>query len=79
MNAIVSVDSPAQSPALSALEAVEKRVLWLSTAMVHHASRVRPNTSGLNVGGHQASCASMVSIMTALWFEQLCSDDRVSV
>ncbi|MBN9633853.1 MAG: pyruvate dehydrogenase, partial [Actinobacteria bacterium] len=79
MNAIVSVDSPAQSPALSALEAVEKRVLWLSTAMVHHANRVRPNTSGLKVGGHQASCASMVSIMTALWFEQLRSDDRVSV
>ncbi|GAA2397303.1 transketolase-like TK C-terminal-containing protein [Mycolicibacterium llatzerense] len=79
MNAIVSVGSPAQSSALSALEAVEKRVLWLATAMVHHANRVRPNTSGLKVGGHQASCASMVSIMTALWFEQLRSGDRVSV
>lgn len=79
MNAIVSVGSPAQSSALSALEAVEKRVLWLATAMVHHANRVRPNNSGLKVGGHQASCASMVSIMTALWFEQLRSGDRVSV
>ncbi|QWF76733.1 transketolase-like TK C-terminal-containing protein [Amycolatopsis sp. CA-230715] len=61
------------------LRAVERRVLWLSTAIVHHANRVRPNPSGLKVGGHQASCASMVSIMTALWFRHLRSGDRVSV
>ncbi|ORW73741.1 pyruvate dehydrogenase [Mycobacterium saskatchewanense] len=61
------------------LAAIEKRVLWLSTAMIHHANRVRPNSSGLKVGGHQASCASMVSIMTALWFQALGSQDRVSV
>ncbi|MGW0103466.1 hypothetical protein, partial [Nocardia sp. NPDC003354] len=53
---------------LAALEAVERRVLWLSTAIVDHANRVRPNPSGLKVGGHQASSASMTSIMTALWF-----------
>ena len=47
--------------------------------MIHHANRVRPNPSGLKVGGHQASCASMVSIMTSLWFGQLRSGDRVSV
>src|SRR3982074_1608102 len=47
--------------------------------MVHHANRVRPNPSGLKVGGHQASSASMVSIMAALWFEQLQPGDRVSV
>ncbi|MGC2652169.1 MAG: pyruvate dehydrogenase [Mycobacterium sp.] len=47
--------------------------------MVHHANRVRPNPSGLKVGGHQASSASMVSIMTSLWFEQLRAGDRVSV
>ncbi|MDZ7917777.1 MAG: pyruvate dehydrogenase [Rhodococcus sp. (in: high G+C Gram-positive bacteria)] len=61
------------------LAEIEKRVLWLSTAMIHHANRVRPNPSGLKVGGHQASCASMVSIMTSLWFGQLRSGDRVSV
>ena len=61
------------------LAAIEQRVLWLSTAMIHHANQVRPNTSGLKVGGHQASSASMVSIMTALWFEALRSEDRVSV
>lgn len=61
------------------LTEIEQRVLWLSTAIVHHANRVRPNPSGLKVGGHQASSASMVSIMTSLWFEQLRSGDRVSV
>ncbi|SMC50230.1 transketolase-like TK C-terminal-containing protein [Kibdelosporangium aridum] len=58
---------------------IEDRVLWLSTAIVHHANRVRPNPSGLKVGGHQASSASLVSIMTALWFNHLRAEDRVSV
>src|SRR5689334_6638132 len=61
------------------LEEVERRVLWLSTAIVHHANRVRPNPSGLKVGGHQASSASIASIMTALWFRHLGPQDRVSV
>lgn len=62
-----------------ALRKVEDRVLWLSTSMIHHANLVRPNATGMKVGGHQASCASMVSIMTSLWFEQLRPGDRVSV
>ncbi len=62
-----------------ALHEIEQRVLWLSTAIVHHANRVRPNPSGLKVGGHQASSASLVSIMTELWFEHLRPEDRVSV
>ncbi|AQT79351.1 pyruvate dehydrogenase [Mycolicibacterium litorale] len=61
------------------LELIASRVLWLSTAMIHHANRIRPNTSGLKVGGHQASCASMVTIMTSLYLEQLSAGDRVSV
>jgi pyruvate dehydrogenase E1 component len=61
------------------LREVEQRVLWLSTAMVDHANRRRPAGSGLKVGGHQASSASMVTIMTALWFESLRPQDRVSV
>lgn len=63
----------------AALDAIARRVLWTSTAMIHHANRVRPNPSGLKVGGHQASCASMVHIMTSLWFGQLQAGDRVSV
>ncbi|WP_435583290.1 transketolase-like TK C-terminal-containing protein [Amycolatopsis thermoflava] len=71
---------PAVSPpAIDVLRAVEDRVLWLSSAIIHHANRVRPNPSGLKVGGHQASSASMVSIMTALWFNHLRPADRVSV
>jgi pyruvate dehydrogenase E1 component len=64
---------------LDVLDAVQRRVLWLATAIVHHANRVRPNPSGIKVGGHQASSASMVSLMTALWFAHLEAPDRVSV
>jgi len=71
--------SPPQAEALQALGQVERQVLWLSTAIVHHANRVRPNPEGMKVGGHQASSASMVSIMTSLWFGHLRAQDRVSV
>jgi len=67
------------TPGTDVLRAVEGRVLWLSSAIIHHANRVRPNPSGLKVGGHQASSASMTSIMTALWFNHLSPQDRVSV
>jgi pyruvate dehydrogenase E1 component len=64
---------------LATLDRVQRRVLWLAAAIVHHANRVRPNASGVKVGGHQASSASMVSLMTALWFAFLEAPDRVSV
>lgn len=61
------------------LREISRRVLWLSTAIVDAANRGRPNTTGVKVGGHQASSASMVDIMVALWFSTLTSEDRVSV
>ncbi len=61
------------------LAALERKVLWLSTWMIHHANHVRPNRDGLKVGGHQASCASMVTLMTALYFDVLRPIDRVAV
>lgn len=61
------------------LRAISQRVLWLSTAIVEAANRGRPNSSGVKVGGHQASSASMVDIMVALWFHSLGRHDRVSV
>ena len=64
---------------LDVLEAVQRRVLWLAVSMVHHANKVRETRSGVKVGGHQASSASMVSIMSALYFEHLRAPDRVSV
>src|ERR1700710_722203 len=67
------------APSAELLQAVERRVLWLATSIVHHANKVRATPSGVKVGGHQASSASMVSIMTPLWFDPLRGQDRVSV
>ncbi|MER9756892.1 transketolase [Mesorhizobium sp. M0166] len=64
---------------LEALSALEKKVLWLSTWMIHNANHLRENTDGLKVGGHQASSASLVTIMTALYFLVLRPDDRIAV
>jgi pyruvate dehydrogenase E1 component len=61
------------------LRNVAERVLWLSTAIVDAANRGRPNSTGMKVGGHQASSASMVEIMVSLWFAELRSTDYVSV
>ena len=75
-----TVPSPPRAPTdLETLQAIERRVLWLATAIVHYANRVRENRSGVKVGGHQASSASMVGLMTALWFSELRADDLVSV
>jgi pyruvate dehydrogenase E1 component len=64
---------------LEALEAIQDRVLWLSTRMIDFANSDRPNLDGIKVGGHQASSASMVSILTALYFDFLDSEDRISI
>src|ERR1700760_2162096 len=64
---------------LDALDAVQRRVLWLAMSIVHHANKGRASDPGVKVGGHQASSASIVSIMTALYFEHLRAPDRVSV
>lgn len=74
-----STATPASADLVVTLREIEQRVLWLATSIVHHANRVRPNTSGVKVGGHQASSASLATIMTSLWFEQLRAEDRVSV
>ncbi|MDQ1636300.1 MAG: pyruvate dehydrogenase component [Frankiaceae bacterium] len=68
-----------RSRQLATLAEIDRRLLWLSSAIVDHANRVRPNPSGMKVGGHQASSASMTTIMTALWFDALRAGDRVSV
>ncbi|MEU8248062.1 pyruvate dehydrogenase [Nonomuraea sp. NPDC048916] len=70
---------PISPPDIGLLHQVEDRVLWLSAAVVHHANTVRPSRSGVKVGGHQTSSASMTSIMTSLWFTHLSADDLVSV
>jgi pyruvate dehydrogenase E1 component len=61
------------------LKIIEQRLLWLSHWMIHNANHTRHKVDGIKVGGHQASCSSMVSIMTALYFSELKPDDRVAV
>ncbi|MBB5575748.1 1-deoxy-D-xylulose-5-phosphate synthase N-terminal domain-containing protein [Rhizobium paranaense] len=61
------------------LTTIEKRLLWLSHWMIHHANHVRPKVDGIKTGGHQASSASVVSILTALYFSALRPEDRVAV
>src|SRR5579872_5978831 len=64
---------------LALLHAVERKALWLSTWMIHHANHLRLNRDGLKVGGHQASCASAVTLLTALYFHALRPTDRIAV
>ena len=73
---------PAETAApdrLRLLRALERKVLWLSSWTIHHANHIRPNRDGLKVGGHQASSASVATILTALYFDILRPEDRVAV
>src|SRR5947208_10779236 len=64
---------------LAILRELEKKVLWLASWTIHHANHLRENRDGLKVGGHQASSASLATIMTALYFDVLRPEDRVAV
>ncbi len=71
--------SRASQDDLACLLALERKVLWLSSWIIHHANHVRPSRDGLKVGGHQASSASLSTLMTALYFHILKPEDRVAV
>jgi len=64
---------------LAILAELERKTLWLATWTIHHANHVRDNSDGVKVGGHQASSASLATIMTALYFHTLRPADRVAV
>ena len=64
---------------LELLAELERKVLWLSTWIVHNANHIRPNIDGLKVGGHQASSASSVTLLTALYFHVLNPADRIAI
>lgn len=74
-----TVPHGADTDELALLADLERQVRWLSSWTIHHANHVRPKTDGLKVGGHQASCASAVTLMTALYFHALRAQDRVAV
>ncbi|MBC7578324.1 MAG: transketolase [Tardiphaga sp.] len=70
---------PIESHRLQTLTALARKVLWLSSWTIHNANHLRPSTDGLKVGGHQASSASLATIMSALYFSVLKPEDRVAV
>lgn len=70
---------PVDTARLDTLTALARKALWLSSWTIHHANHIRPNADGLKVGGHQASSASLATIMSALYFHVLKPEDRVAV
>ncbi len=70
---------PIEPSRLEVLNALARKVLWLSSWTIHHANHIRPDSDGLKVGGHQASSASLATIMSALYFGVLKPEDRVAV
>jgi len=70
---------PAGYDRIDIMQALERRVLWLSHWMVHNANHIRESRDGLKVGGHQASSASISAILTALYFDVMRPEDRIAV
>jgi pyruvate dehydrogenase E1 component len=64
---------------IALLDELTRKVLWLSSWMIHNANHIRPNVDGVRVGGHQASSASMAAILSVLYFAVLKPEDRVAV
>ena len=76
---IMSNAQPAADYDPAVLDEIQQRVLWLATRIVDAANHDRETGDGVKVGGHQASSASLVTVMTALYFAHLDAPDRVSV
>jgi len=64
---------------IETLRELEKKILWLASWTIHNANHLRENSDGLKIGGHQASSASLATIMTALYLDVLRPQDRVAV
>ena len=69
----------ADTELIATLEDLERRALWLSSWTIHHANHLRESRDGLKVGGHQASCASAVTLLAALYGHVLRPQDRIAV
>ena len=69
----------AATDTIAVLDSIEARLRWLSSWTIHNANHLRQSRDGLKVGGHQASCASITAIMTALYFGALRPQDKVAV
>ncbi len=71
--------SPTADRTVEHLNRLDERLRWLSTWTIHNANHLRNSRDGLKVGGHQASCASMTTILATLYFHALRPQDRVAV
>ena len=58
---------------------IQDKVLWISMKMIDYANNHRENLDGIKIGGHQASSASVVTILTSLFFDFLKADDKISI
>ena len=76
MNAVSNPDAAACDVTL---RQIQNRALWLAMQMVFHANQTRANPDGLKVGGHMASSASTVTVLTYLFFEHIRADDKIAV
>jgi pyruvate dehydrogenase E1 component len=79
MKQVITPDAAAPDATIEALEALDRRLRWLSSWTIHNANHLRDSRDGLKVGGHQASCASITAVMTALYFHALRPNDKVAV
>jgi pyruvate dehydrogenase E1 component len=70
---------PVTPEELDILAQLERKVLWLSTYMIHYANKIRPNLDQIKVGGHQASSSSMVTMLTALMLRTMSAEDRLAL
>jgi pyruvate dehydrogenase E1 component len=75
----IPASEPVSSELVDMLDTIDARLRWLASWTIHNANHLRESRDGLKVGGHQASCASISTIMTALYFAALGPNDRVAV
>jgi pyruvate dehydrogenase E1 component len=74
-----AIESLTTTDRVAMIDRLDDRLRWLSAWMIHNANHLRPSRDGIKVGGHQASCASMSTIMASLYFAGLGPNDRVAV
>jgi len=80
LNLAVNESSEAgQDEKIAVLRELQRKILWLSSWMIHNANHLRDSGDGVKVGGHQASSASCAAIMTALYMHALRPEDRIAV
>ena len=79
VNGAARLGTPAEPPVIPLLEELQDRVQWLAIRMIHEANVVRPSRDGVKVGGHQASSASVITILTELYFRWLRRGDLIAV